>query len=110
MLQLLGAGKQQTKWENVDLDKLLADSGLKTMFDVDEWPSVNAVRELATRVKKAAECLPSGDKSARPFVFTGLKQYVLMAKPACTATCLVPGSCLHACRSMWQSLSTRMHS
>ena len=74
MLQLLGAGKQQTKWENVDLEKMLSDCGLKVLFDVDEWPSVNAVRELATRVKKAAECLPSGDKSARPFVFTGLKQ------------------------------------
>ena len=78
LLQLLG--KPQQKWENIDLAGSLAKLGLKDLFAVEEWPAVNAVRELATRIKKAAEGIaPCSDAPAKPFVFSGLKQYVLHA-------------------------------
>ena len=72
MLKLLGQGRQVQKWENVDLDRLLAAKGLKDFFNVEEWPNVSAVRELATRVKKAADAMAAGP--SKPFVFTSLKQ------------------------------------
>ena len=75
MMKLLSQGKQLQKWENVDLDKLLTAKGLKDLFDIEEWPNVNAVRELATRIRKAAEAMATGsDKTAKPFVFTSLNQ------------------------------------
>ena len=95
MLKLLSQGKQVQKWENVDLERLLAAKGLKDFFDVEEWPNVNAVRELATRVKKAADAMASGsDKPSKPFVFTGMKQCELLdcCRLAACHTSLTAGS------------------
>ena len=66
----------------------LAKLGLKELFAVEEWPAVNAVRELATRVKKAADGIaPCSDAPAKPFVFSGLKQYALLAELTCRQHC-----------------------
>ena len=98
MLKLLGQGKQVQKWENIDLDRLLAAKGLREFFDVEEWPAVNAVRELATRVKKAAEAMASGsDKPAKPFVFTSLKQCALTGRIRRAEPCICLSRFLPTC-------------
>ena len=110
LLQLLG--KPQQKWENIDLAGSLAKPGLKDLFAVEEWPAVNAVRELATRIKKAAEGIaPCSDATAKPFVFSGLKQYVLHAGSTCRKALMCAAGFSHLASqttTMWSS--ARKHS
>ena len=65
---------------------------------MEEWPAVNAVRELATRVKKAAEAMASGsDKPAKPFVFTSLKQCALTGRIRRAEPCICLSRFLPTC-------------
>lgn len=49
LLQLLGPAKK--KYEEVDMVASMKEAQLYDLFDVNQWPSSAAVRELATQLK-----------------------------------------------------------
>jgi hypothetical protein len=87
--------KSDTKWQQVSLEDGLKDLGLDKWFPEEVcfhnalvhaysawlccacqagWPQVNAVHQLATKLKKVVK--ESGDKSWKPWLAVELKQFL----------------------------------
>ena len=71
---MLAVGKSNKKEAvSVDMEARMAELGLDKFFPSECWPSSNAVRELATKLKLAKKGRP---EHAAVFIFSDLKRYV----------------------------------
>jgi len=46
-------GNSRKRFEHVNLEKMMAESGLDDLFPAEAWPELNAARDLATDLKAA---------------------------------------------------------